>query len=82
MTQKIFSWYGTKLHMHEYFYIGVETFKKTLDDGQAGDQVGALVRGMKRDDVKRGMVLCAPGTVTPHTKILSQVRYDIHIHSS
>lgn len=53
--------------------VGVETFHKILDDGQAGDQVGALVRGMKKDDVKRGMVLSAPGTVTSHSKLLSQV---------
>ena len=48
-------------------------FHKLLDFGQAGDQLGALVRGIKRDEVKRGMVLCAPGTVKSHTKANSQV---------
>jgi translation elongation factor EF-Tu-like GTPase len=43
-------------------FIGVEMFKKSLDYGQAGDNVGVLLRGLKRDDVRRGQVLCAPGT--------------------
>lgn len=47
---------------------GVEMFKKLLDQGQAGDNVGLLVRGIKRDEVERGQVLCKPGSVTPHTK--------------
>jgi elongation factor Tu len=47
---------------------GVEMFKKLLDQGQAGDNVGILVRGLKRDDVERGQVLCKPGTQTPHKK--------------
>ena len=53
--------------------LGLEMFHKSLDYGQAGDQLGALVRGVKREDVRRGMVLCAPGTVKAHTKIRSQV---------
>ena len=47
---------------------GVEMFKKLLDQGQAGDNVGILVRGIKREDVERGQVLCKPGTTTPHKK--------------
>ena len=48
-------------------------FHKSLDEGQAGDQLGALLRGIKREEVRRGMVLCAPGTVTPHSKFKAQV---------
>ena len=48
-------------------------FHKHLDEGQAGDYLGALIRGIKRDKVKRGMVLCQPGTVTSHSKIKTQV---------
>ncbi|SDN14355.1 elongation factor Tu [Allokutzneria albata] len=47
---------------------GVEMFRKLLDQGQAGDNVGLLVRGIKREEVERGMVLCKPGSVTPHTE--------------
>ncbi len=47
---------------------GVEMFRKLLDQGQAGDNIGALLRGTKRDDVERGQVLAKPGTITPHTK--------------
>ena len=54
-------------------HAGLEMFRKSLDFGQAGDQLGALVRGIKRDEVRRGMVMCAPGTVTGHTKIQAQV---------
>src|SRR6187402_2158594 len=46
---------------------GVEMFRKLLDQGQAGDNVGALLRGTKREDVERGQVLCKPGSITPHT---------------
>jgi elongation factor Tu len=48
-------------------------FKKLLDEGQAGDNVGCLLRGIERDDVERGQVLAKPGSVTPHTKFLAQV---------
>src|SRR5690554_4866060 len=48
---------------------GVEMFRKLLDQGQAGDNVGVLLRGTKREDVERGQVLCAPGSITPHTEI-------------
>ena len=47
---------------------GVEMFRKLLDSGQAGDNIGALLRGIERKDVERGQVLCKPGSVTPHTK--------------
>ncbi|MBT9293279.1 EF-Tu C-terminal domain-related protein, partial [Prosthecodimorpha staleyi] len=47
---------------------GVEMFRKLLDQGQAGDNIGALLRGIERKDVERGQVLCKPGSVTPHTK--------------
>jgi len=47
---------------------GVEMFRKLLDDGQAGDNVGVLLRGTKREDVERGQVLCKPKSITPHTK--------------
>src|SRR5688572_28813844 len=47
---------------------GVEMFRKLLDEGRAGENVGVLLRGTKRDDVQRGQVLCKPGSVTPHTK--------------
>jgi elongation factor Tu len=51
---------------------GVEMFRKLLDEGQAGDNIGALLRGTKRDDVERGQVLAAPRTITPHTKFKAE----------
>jgi elongation factor Tu len=52
---------------------GVEMFRKTLDQGQAGDNVGLLLRGTKRDDVERGQVVAKPGSITPHTKFKAEV---------
>jgi len=52
---------------------GVEMFHKTLDEGQAGDNLGLLLRGIDREDVERGMVIAAPGSITPHTKFMSEV---------
>jgi elongation factor Tu len=52
---------------------GVEMFRKLLDQGQAGDNVGVLLRGTKKDDVERGQVLAKPGTITPHTKFKAEV---------
>jgi elongation factor Tu len=52
---------------------GVEMFHKTLDDGQAGDNVGLLLRGIDREDVERGMVVAIPGSITPHKRFLSEV---------
>ena len=52
---------------------GVEMFRKLLDQGQAGDNVGVLLRGTKREDVERGQVLAKPGAITPHTKFEAEV---------
>ena len=52
---------------------GVEMFRKLLDEGQAGDNIGALLRGLKREDLERGQVLAKPGSITPHTKFKGQV---------
>ena len=52
---------------------GVEMFRKSLDQGQAGDNVGILLRGVKREDLERGQVICKPGSITPHTKFKGQV---------
>ncbi|MEO9253930.1 MAG: elongation factor Tu, partial [Tepidiformaceae bacterium] len=52
---------------------GVEMFKKLLDEGQAGDNVGCLLRGIERDDVQRGQVLAKPGSIKPHSKFMAQV---------
>jgi elongation factor Tu len=52
---------------------GVEMFRKILDEGQAGDNVGLLLRGTKKEDVERGQVCCAKGSITPHTKFEAQV---------
>ncbi len=51
---------------------GVEMFRKLLDRGEAGDNVGVLLRGIERDAVERGQVLCKPGSVTPHTKFVAE----------
>ncbi|OHU96395.1 elongation factor Tu [Pseudoalteromonas byunsanensis] len=52
---------------------GVEMFRKLLDEGRAGENIGALLRGTKRDEVERGQVLCKPGSINPHTKFTSEV---------
>jgi len=52
---------------------GVEMFRKTLDEGRAGDNVGLLLRGVKREDIERGQVICKPGSITPHTEFKAQV---------
>jgi elongation factor Tu len=52
---------------------GVEMFRKILDEGQAGDNVGCLLRGTKREEIERGQVLCKPGSITPHTKFKAEV---------
>ncbi|MGL4362172.1 MAG: elongation factor Tu [Cellulosilyticaceae bacterium] len=52
---------------------GVEMFRKLLDQAQAGDNIGALLRGVQRTDIERGQVLCKPGSITPHTKFIAQV---------
>ena len=52
---------------------GVEMFRKTLDEGRAGDNVGLLLRGVKREDIERGQVICKPGSITPHTEFKARV---------
>src|SRR5690606_15725423 len=52
---------------------GVEMFRKLLDQGEAGDNIGALIRGVGREEVERGQVLCKPGTIKPHTEFTSEV---------
>ena len=52
---------------------GVEMFRKILDQGQAGDNIGALLRGTKREEIERGQVICKPGSITPHTKFEAEV---------
>ena len=52
---------------------GVEMFRKTLDAGEAGDNVGCLLRGVEREDIERGQVLAAPGSITPHTTFSAEV---------
>jgi elongation factor Tu len=52
---------------------GVEMFRKILDQGQAGDNVGCLLRGVKREEIERGQVLCKPGSITPHTEFKAEV---------
>ena len=51
---------------------GVEMFRKLLDEGQAGDNIGALLRGIKREEIERGQVLAAPKSITPHTKFKAE----------
>lgn len=53
--------------------LGIEMFHKSLDRAEAGDNLGALVRGLKREDVRRGMVMCKPGSIRPHQKVKAQV---------
>ena len=52
---------------------GVEMFRKLLDEGQAGDNIGVLLRGIEKEDVERGQVLAKPGSITPHTKFKAEV---------
>jgi elongation factor Tu len=58
---------------HSTVVTGVEMFKKILDEGRAGDNVGCLLRGTKREEIERGQVLCKPGSITPHTKFKAEV---------
>ena len=52
---------------------GVEMFRKILDEGQAGDNAGLLLRGVEKDDIERGMVIAKPGSITPHTKFKAEI---------
>jgi elongation factor Tu len=64
---------GMQPQVEKTVVTGVEMFRKLLDQGQAGDNIGALLRGVKREDIQRGQVLAAPGSITPHTKFKAQV---------
>ena len=64
---------GIKEEVQKTTVTGIEMFRKLLDEGQAGDNIGALLRGIKREDIERGQVLTKPGTVTCHTKFTAQV---------
>jgi len=64
---------GLTTEIRKTVVTGVEMFRKTLDTGQAGDNVGCLLRGVEREDVERGQVLAKPGSIKPHTKFLGQV---------
>jgi elongation factor Tu len=59
---------GIRTDAQKTIVTGVEMFRKLLDEGQAGENVGLLLRGTKREDVERGQVVCKPGTITPHTE--------------
>ncbi len=64
---------GLRKQVQESVAVSLEMFNKTLDEARAGENVGVLLRGLGKEDVERGMVLCAPGTVTPHTKFKAAV---------
>ena len=64
---------GIKPEIQKTTVTGIEMFRKLLDEGQAGDNIGALLRGIKREDIERGQVLVAPGTTTCHKKFTAQV---------
>ncbi len=64
---------GIKEAVSNTVVTGVEMFRKILDQGQAGDNVGLLLRGVKREDIERGQVLCKPGSITPHTHFKAEV---------
>jgi elongation factor Tu len=64
---------GIKEETRKVVVTGVEMFRKLLDEAQAGDNIGALLRGVQRDEIERGQVLCKPGSITPHHKFTAQV---------
>ncbi|TML34140.1 MAG: elongation factor Tu [Actinobacteria bacterium] len=64
---------GIKPETEKTVVTGVEMFRKILDEGRAGDNVGCLLRGTKREEIERGQVLCKPGSITPHTKFKAEV---------
>ena len=57
-----------------FSFLGIEMFHKSLERAEAGDNLGALVRGLKREDLRRGLVMAKPGTIQPHQKVEAQVR--------
>ncbi|HEY9886346.1 MAG TPA: EF-Tu/IF-2/RF-3 family GTPase, partial [Vampirovibrionales bacterium] len=64
---------GIKENTQKVVVTGVEMFRKTLDQGQAGDNVGLLMRGIAREDIERGQVIVKPGSITPHTEFKAEV---------
>jgi len=64
---------GLRDEVRKTVVTGVEMFRKTLEDGQAGDNVGCLLRGVDRDEVERGMVLAQPGSIDPHIEFMGEV---------
>jgi elongation factor Tu len=64
---------GIKTETSNTVVTGVEMFRKILDEGRAGDNVGCLLRGIKREEIERGQVLCKPGSITPHTQFKAEV---------
>jgi len=64
---------GLRPDIRKTIVTGVEMFQKTLDQGQAGDNIGVLLRGVEKDDLERGMVLAKPGSITPHTVFEGEV---------
>ncbi|WP_010166217.1 elongation factor Tu [Candidatus Epulonipiscium viviparus] len=64
---------GIKKETRKVICTGVEMFRKLLDQGEAGDNIGALLRGVQRNEIERGQVLCKPGSITPHTKFKAEV---------
>ncbi len=64
---------GIKPETQKAVVTGVEMFRKTMDFGEAGDNVGVLLRGITRDEIERGQVLAKPGSITPHTKFQAEV---------
>jgi elongation factor Tu len=64
---------GLRPEVHKTVVTGIEMFRKILDEGQAGDNVGLLLRGVDKDTIERGMVIAAPKSITPHTKFKAQI---------
>jgi len=64
---------GIKEEIKKYVCTGIEMFRKILDYAEAGDNIGALLRGIERKDIERGQVLCKPGSITPHTKFIGEI---------
>lgn len=65
--------------IHKATVTGIETFHRSLDYGEAGDSIGLLLRGPLRDDLKRGQVICKPGSITPHKKFEAQVSFHFYL---
>lgn len=72
-TTQIYKIVGIKEDTKKAVVTGIEMFRKTLDEGLAGDNVGVLLRGVQRDEIERGQVIAKPGSITPHTKFEGEV---------